>query len=577
MAVLKKVVPSDRTKYYPDEHDYVASFGDSLSRLVAPGGGQDYAKMALIGQRGALANKYATEAAGQGITNQQLQLGLDATQGAMNDPTLSSSMFGGIDALTKFAVTNPGQFKAIVEAFGLSRLQPGQVEKQNLENQGLKNLRRAEGITLRDPQGGYPVDPEFDQALSQGIQDAIDAEDIDQLRMLKEMQLERTQGPPLRDPTPDELRGAYTIQTGKLAGPDDVFTQVEAEKLRERSDRLARFKITEDGKIEKYKSDNVKAGVLDANERTQVADMLKNALDASVEIYGHNMTLQAALDANNKELEGTKYDSELRQETEMLNNALQASVDIYGSQLTLKAALDSNQKILEAAKAESTDKLSGTKYVADKDLEGKKYDADRDMEASMFDTAQDAAANIHKTNIGAETDIYGIDKDFEKNMFGIAQETAVDIYEINKRAETNDWKNSGGGTGSKTNTKKGDKYSPVPGEEKPVDHTKTYEGVRTKADAADTMGEKYPIGVVVNEEGNEVPEYTYLSPKVGKRVRKMLEPIHRGKMNKQRQRAVVQEAKRVLREVKNPHEVEAIMKVMLGVEEGGSGFWNFFN
>ena len=448
---------------YKTKADYIDSISGGLGHLMFPGGGQDYSKMALIGQRGALANKYATEAAGQGITNQQLQLGLDATQGAMNDPTLSSSMFGGIDALTKFAVTNPGQFKAIVEAFGLSRLQPGQVENQALVNQGLKNLRRAEGITLREPQGGYPVDPEFDQALSQGIQDAIDAEDIDQLRMLKEMQLERTQGPPLRDPTPDELRGAYTIQTGKLAGPDDVFTQVEAEKLRERSDRLARFKITEDGKIEKYKSDNVKAGVLDANERTQVADMLKNALDASVEIYGHNMTLQAALDANKKELEGTKYDSELRQETEMLNNALQASVDIYGSQLTLKAALDSNQKILEAAKAESTDKLSGTKYVADKnlegtkaksadqlsgtrytadkDLEGKKYGADRDMEASMFDTAQDAAADIHKTNIEAGTETYGIDKEFEKNMFGIAQETAVDIYEINKRAETNDWKN----------------------------------------------------------------------------------------------------------------------------------------
>ena len=175
------------------------------------------------------------------------------------------------------------------------------------------------------------------------------------------------------------------------------------------------------------------------------------------------MTLQAALDANNKELEGTKYDSELRQETEMLNNALQASVDIYGSQLTLKAALDSNQKILEAAKAESTDKLTGTKYVADKNLEGTKaksadqlsgtrytadknlegtkYTADQDLTASMFGSAQDAAADIHKTNIEAGTETYGIDKEFEKNMCGIAQETAVDIYEINKRAETNDWKN----------------------------------------------------------------------------------------------------------------------------------------
>ena len=93
MAVLKKVVPSDRTKYYPDEHDYVASFGDSLSRLVAPGGGQDYAKMALIGQRGALANKYLSETEGQALKNKLTGYKIDAVDLGRNDPKFKDSPF----------------------------------------------------------------------------------------------------------------------------------------------------------------------------------------------------------------------------------------------------------------------------------------------------------------------------------------------------------------------------------------------------------------------------------------------------------------------------------------------------
>ena len=36
MTSLKRVVPADKTKYYPDEYDYLSSFGDTLGQLVAP-------------------------------------------------------------------------------------------------------------------------------------------------------------------------------------------------------------------------------------------------------------------------------------------------------------------------------------------------------------------------------------------------------------------------------------------------------------------------------------------------------------------------------------------------------------
>jgi len=124
MAVLKKVVPSDRTKYYPDEHDYVASFGDSLSRLVAPGGGQDYAKMALIGQRGALANKYLSETEGQALKNKLTGHQVSAIdQGLLNEEMKSNPFWYSMLANTKDA-------KGLMEAHKINELLAGDKDLQ---------------------------------------------------------------------------------------------------------------------------------------------------------------------------------------------------------------------------------------------------------------------------------------------------------------------------------------------------------------------------------------------------------------------------------------------------------------
>lgn len=99
------------------------------------------------------------------------------------------------------------------------------------------------------------------------------------------------------------------------------------------------------------------------------------------------------------------------------------------------------------------------------------------------------------------------------------------------------------------------------------DFKKTREGVRTAADASDTMAEKYPVGVEENAEGNEVTVYTHLDPQTGKKVRGILNPGGSFPKNKKNQRKVVQAAKKILNQTHNPKEVKAILKVMLEVED----------
>jgi hypothetical protein len=94
------------------------------------------------------------------------------------------------------------------------------------------------------------------------------------------------------------------------------------------------------------------------------------------------------------------------------------------------------------------------------------------------------------------------------------------------------------------------------------------EAVRTKADAADTLAEKYPVGDREEDaEGNDVTVYTHLDPKIGKKIRGILNPGGSFPKNKKNQRKVVQAAKRILNQTHNPKEVRAILKVMLEVED----------
>ena len=116
MTSLKRVVPADKTKYYPDEYDYLSSFGDTLGQLVAPGGGQDYAKMALIGQRGALANKYLSETEGQALKNKLTGHRVSAIdQGLLNEEMKSNPLWYSMLANTKDA-------KGLMEAHKINEL-----------------------------------------------------------------------------------------------------------------------------------------------------------------------------------------------------------------------------------------------------------------------------------------------------------------------------------------------------------------------------------------------------------------------------------------------------------------------
>ena len=54
-------------KIFKTRRDHVNSIGSNIADLMLPN--RNYADSALIGQRGALANKYSTEAAGQALEN----------------------------------------------------------------------------------------------------------------------------------------------------------------------------------------------------------------------------------------------------------------------------------------------------------------------------------------------------------------------------------------------------------------------------------------------------------------------------------------------------------------------------
>ena len=147
-------------------------------------------------------------------------------------------------------------------------------------------------------------------------------------------------------PTASDARRAFMYKHGKESTAEGVYSQAEANLVRGKADSLARFKITEEGKIEKIKSENILAGVKYTSDGVQIAEMMKNALNASTDIYGKQLTLKAALDKNQKEMEASNYTADQVKKAAMMKNALEASTAVYDSQLTLKAALDQNEKVL---------------------------------------------------------------------------------------------------------------------------------------------------------------------------------------------------------------------------------------
>ena len=258
MAVLKKVVPSDRTKYYPDEHDYVASFGDSLSRLVAPGGGQDYAKMALIGQRGALANKYLSETEGQALKNKLTGYKIDAVDLGRNDPKFKDSPF------MQSIFANVKNSHDMAQAMEIYELLKGKKEKQAQTTLA--------GNMMLDI-GGRPPGP---SEIALNVADEMEADEI-----------------PLPEEVPwsmNDKLGAFAFLSGKAPEAGSTFTEEDQLNLRASQPTHTATDLARALMIEKTTPGKVNLLEKQANVQTAKAGAIKDESSLNQELLKRKIT-----------------------------------------------------------------------------------------------------------------------------------------------------------------------------------------------------------------------------------------------------------------------------------------------
>ena len=258
MAVLKKVVPSDRTKYYPDEHDYVASFGDSLRRLVAPGGGQDYAKMALIGQRGALANKYLSETEGQALKNKLTGYKIDAVDLGRNDPKFKDSPF----MQSIFAnVKNSHDMAQAMEIYELLKGKKEQQAQTTLAGNMMLDI------------GGRPPGP---SEIALNVADEMEADEI-----------------PLPEEVPwstDDKLGAFAFLSGKAPEAGSTFTEEDQLNLRASQPTHTATDLARALMIEKTTPGKVNLLEKQANVQTEKAGAIKDESSLNQELLKRKIT-----------------------------------------------------------------------------------------------------------------------------------------------------------------------------------------------------------------------------------------------------------------------------------------------
>ena len=376
-------------------------------------GGSKLSDLALMQQRLSAGRHNEAQTAfteaqttGQLSKNAQVKAQVDAMTSAANDPAFLA-MFGN-PGLGGLGAANVDQIDSLVDASIKNKLLPGQLGQQ-------QRNALSDRMLLGMP---TTVEGEAPVSLSNEINLAAQSGDQGQLSTLMEILAEGDQFDPSTGPeegysdpnalypTASDTRRAFMYKHGKESTAEGVYSQAEANQVREKADLLARYKITENGKIEKIKSENILAGVKYTAESVKIATMMKNALDATTDIYGKQLTLQAALDKNKKELEAANYSAEQVRNAAMMKNALEASTAIYDSQLTLQAALDQNRKVLE----------------------GTTYTADRVQEAEMLKSGLEAAAKVYDTQLTLEGVMDSNQKVFEASMIKNALETTAKIY-----------------------------------------------------------------------------------------------------------------------------------------------------
>ena len=258
MAVLKKVVPSDRTKYYPDEYDYLSSFGDTLGQLVAPGGGQDYAKMALIGQRGALANKYLSETEGQALKNKLTGYKIDAVDLGRNDPKFKDSPF----MQSIFAnVKNSHDMAQAMEIYELLKGKKEQQAQTTLAGNMMLDI------------GGRPPGP---SEIALNVADEMEADEI-----------------PLPEEVPwstDDKLGAFAFLSGKAPEAGSTFTEEDQLNLRASQPTHTATDLARALMIEKTTPGKVNLLEKQANVQTEKAGAIKDESSLNQELLKRKIT-----------------------------------------------------------------------------------------------------------------------------------------------------------------------------------------------------------------------------------------------------------------------------------------------
>ena len=198
MTKLKRVVPAGN-KYYPDEFDYVSSYGDTLGQLVAPET-TDYGKRALMAQRiGAAKHNYA-QAAHEDLKSKLTGYKIDAVDLGRNDPKFKDSPF----MQSIFAnVKNSHDMAQAMEIYELLKGKKEQQAQTTLAGNMMLDI------------GGRPPGP---SEIALNVADEMEAGEI-----------------PLPEEVPwsmNDKLGAFAFLSGKAPGAGSTFTEEDQLNLR---------------------------------------------------------------------------------------------------------------------------------------------------------------------------------------------------------------------------------------------------------------------------------------------------------------------------------------------------------
>jgi hypothetical protein len=526
-------------------------------------GGSKLSDLALMQQR-LSAGRYneaqtaftEAETTGQLSENEKLAAQALAIKNATDNSTFSK-MFGSNASLANIAAAHPQWFKVLAEGLTENELRGGKVNQQDMMSQAMQMFlpETPEARSARELQGNSPhtegelmrafsllsknpsgAGDSFTMADKQGVRDS-DAYKVGQLSdKAKATKIEKETAP------------AVDLIKSKIAGEKGKTSLTSAEKT-----RVETLSPLEAALLE-AKTEQVTGATATAKELGQAKITTEGSRNWLVTAQSmKEVAMRTAVEQ--KQVNDQVAAGKMALQIEAKTALHWAGVDKFIADIAnaeYESALNgllTHEKTL-SVKAESDAKVG----LTNQQTEEVKQDIKRIKELinNLKSTGKHIEAEIDQTNAGTTLINQKTDVQVQEAKSKIAETM---LFDTKTRGE--EWKlfeDMNDGISGPAGTGGGD-------------FKKTREGTRIAADAADTMAEKYPVGVELNAEGNEVTAYTHLDPLIGKKVRGILNPGGSFPKNKKDQRKVVQAAKRILNQTHNPKEVKAILKVMLEVED----------